>query len=156
MVRTAIVAATAAVVLAGCPGDDEPPEPGLGRSVDLDDLTAEVLEYRRDAEPRAANLPGSRMDAALVRMCNDAVGADDAPGLFSAYAWTARDEDERSYDATSTTFRGSPSPLFPIAARVAVGDCVEGWVVWDVPADATIVRIVFVRDSADAATWSAS
>ncbi|MET0952622.1 MAG: hypothetical protein ABWX57_04995 [Aeromicrobium sp.] len=156
MIRTALVVAAATIALAGCTGDDGPPELGLGRGVDLDDLTAAVLQYQRDAEPRTANLPGSRMDAALVRMCNEAVDAGEAPDVFSAYAWTARDDDGRSYDPTSTTFQQSPSPLLPTETQVAMGDCVQGWVIWDVPADTTVVGIAFARDSGEAATWSTS
>jgi DMSO/TMAO reductase YedYZ molybdopterin-dependent catalytic subunit len=154
MIRTAVIAAIA-VVLAGCTGDDQPVEREIGQRADLHDLSVEIAQYRRDVEPRSANLPGSRMDAALVQMCNAAVAPDDAADVFSSLAWTARDGD-RSYDPTSTTFTQSPAPPLPQGTSLARGRCVEGWVVWDVPVEATIVSIAFKRDSADAATWSTS
>lgn len=181
MIRIPLVGLVAALLLAACgsgsdePADSEPTtsrpstitmtaQPGatpastdfsLGEEAKLDDLTAEVLEYKKDVEPRGANDAGFRMDAGLIRMCNDIVTElDDPLTVFTGRNWQLRDDDDGSYEQSNLTYRQGPAPVFPSEREVKVGDCIKGWVVWSVPEDAEMVQVAFVRDGVDVGLWS--
>lgn len=183
MIRSTLAAAIALACLSSCGSSDDggkesplpeskptelviTPAPGmaggenrtdyaLGELGDLGDFTAEVLKFQKNVEPRTSNEPGMRMDAALVKMCNSSVLPDDFPEeVFSALSWQLHDGDDGTYDSSNVRYRQSPKPEFPFEKRLAIGKCVRGWVVFDIPTEVSATKIALVRDAADEATWA--
>ncbi|WP_353647945.1 hypothetical protein ABLG96_13795 [Nakamurella sp. A5-74] len=69
--------------------------------------------------------------------------------------WSLVGEDNARYSTLAPDGGGDMGQQFPQVARVASGDCVRGWITFDVPPDATVSTVRYILGE-DAGNFSAS
>lgn len=136
------------------PADEGPAAVDLGTEMDFEILKANVEEYRSSVPPAETADAGMRWDAVLVKMCNVDVEADLSSTMFTSAFWQLRDDDDGSYEPTSITYQQFPAPEYPYDRTLAVDACSKGWIVFPVPADATIKSAVWSPGGEDKLVWS--
>src|SRR5690606_7045439 len=96
--------------------------------------------------------PSQKTVAAQVTMCNTAYSGDDQY-LWSPLSWELRDDLGSSYQVYG--YSGAYQPQLLYSDRVPpIGECVKGWILWDVPKTDIPTKIVFRPEEQDLATWS--
>ncbi|EFQ84758.1 hypothetical protein HMPREF0063_10099 [Aeromicrobium marinum DSM 15272] len=137
--------------------DPEPSPTPVGTEITLGGARAAVLEYQTSVPPAEVAEPGQRWDAALVSSCNDAVTETEATTVaFNERAWQLRDGAGGRYEASTVKYRQFPVPVYPSDINLQIGDCVQGWIVFPVAADAQIESVVWSVDGEDLSTWTLS
>lgn len=116
----------------------------LFRATEVD---VRVIEYRRDVP---GERDGGRLDGALVKTC---IGSD---STLSWSPWSLVDADGGNYPAANYMYGGWMTPQYPFAGERAyrAGDCVKGWIIFDVPPTARFLEVSYGNSSGDTATWT--
>lgn len=108
-------------------------------------VTVEKFTSTVDAEPAPGG--GNRWAAALIRNC---VGTGLVDGSYiTNNLWLLIDDDDGQYAPSNITYGSFPTPEYPIQTDIKDGDCVKGWIVFDVPAKANIVEVRYARPGSD-------
>lgn len=74
---------------------------------------------------------------AMAQGCNLSPG----PVSFSTSPWTAAAADGSTFTVMSIFYRDDPTPQYPNQQAVAAGQCVKGWLLFEIPAGITIDTI---------------
>lgn len=74
---------------------------------------------------------------ALAQGCN--LGS--VPVSFSTSPWTVAAADGSTFKVMGTFYGNDPTPQYPIQQIVAAGQCVKGWLLFEIPAGTTIDTI---------------
>lgn len=92
------------------------------------------------------------MFGAMTQACNVTA----SPVTFSSYRWTVAAADGSTFQVTNIVYRSDPTPLYPSEQVVDSGQCIKGWLLYEVPSGMTIdqIRYAVVADSGPMlATW---
>ncbi len=107
---------------------NEPSTPPGGYQVFNGDIFTVQLLATRDA-------------SAQVRFCATAP-YEGGPIPVTRDRWSMQDENGASYPASSSSATGEGT-AYPVAATVAVGDCLEGWIEFNLPPSSEARRVVY-------------
>jgi hypothetical protein len=89
---------------------------------------------------------------AMVQGCS--IGSD--PIEFSSYPWTLATADGSTFEPMGTFYGNDPVPQYPSQRVVAAGQCVKGWILYELPAGTAITTIRYSNSSSDTpllGTW---
>jgi hypothetical protein len=118
----------------------------------FDDGLGHTVTYFGIQRPAAANAPaptspGTEWVAVDAQVCYGPEAADeDQP-----WAWSLLGADGEVYgDTSSDAYPEFPSPAFPTGRFTpAKGQCVRGWIVYEVPMGVPIVNVTYMATEAD-------
>lgn len=143
---TTTVTVTASPTPSPTTGDTSRVPLALGRTWTSAEATATVYAYTPDAATGAPppQDPSRKWEAIDVKVCS-AVG-----GSVSNQPWSLVGSEAGSYNPSSTGYNQFPEPQYPFGDRaVNKGECVRGWIVFDVLRTAVITKIRYsVQSSA--------
>lgn len=96
------------------------------------------------------SLEDTKADTAQVRFCATAP-FQGGPIPVTRSPWVMQDDDGTVWpaDETDARMRGA----YPVEASVSVGDCLRGWVRFNVPGSTTPVRVVYDSSIGGPFTW---
>lgn len=80
---------------------------------------------------------------AMAQGCNQSAAAIE----FSNGPWSAAAADGSSFTVMGTFYGNDPVPQYPIQRGVAPGQCVKGWLLFEVPTGITITTVRYVAAS---------
>ncbi|MBX9363940.1 hypothetical protein [Streptomyces sp. WAC04114] len=126
------------------------PELKLGDTADIDaegKLRAAALTYKEHGIPDLVNLLNAdqKWAALEVKVCNE--GPDSV--TMTPFVWSLAYPDGARVEATHMTGNELPQPLYPVEAKVKVGDCVRGHVLFQAPKEGRPERVLYSPDSLD-------
>ena len=105
----------------------------MGDRADIGVLTQQVSDYSTDVGTAAA-AKGSHWVAARVRSCNDELPKRLHGTAFSSSFWYLEDPWGEQYSASSSGPKRLPFPRYPVSGpTLHRGECVAGWIVFEVP-----------------------
>ena len=158
--RTSRVVALAALLLIGLSacggaGKQSSTEPrDLGEEASPEGLKVTYFEYQKGI-PNADPAPevADRVDAVLVRVCNTGLKEDEMSLATDPVNFHLVDSDDGSYGYVGWDV--ASLPLFPYGKKLRKGDCVKGWVAFEVPANAKITKATYaIGPDRISAEWS--
>jgi hypothetical protein len=120
----------------------------LGKQWDAPDGAANVTvtAYKTDAAPDAPAPSDTtrRWDGINVKVC-----VHEADASVSASPWSLVGSDDGNYTSSNITYNQFPLPHYPSGDHpVTPGECVGGWIIFDVPKTVHVSRIRYaVQDS---------
>jgi hypothetical protein len=124
----------------------------VGQSFEQKNVKLTVSEVK--AQPKGNHeVP---LVGAMAQACNNTGGAVE----FSNFRWTAAAADGSTFTVVGTTWGNDPTPRYPTQQAVDNGQCVKGWLLFEVPSS---IKIDQIRYSAPGdgtttpmlATWKA-
>lgn len=112
--------------------------------------TVTVFDYRSPTDNEATGQIVAGID---VQVC---VGQlPEGTSQVTWAPWSMVGEDNARYSTPAPAGGGDMGPQFPQVTRVASGDCVRGWITFEVPPDATVSTVRYILGE-DAGNFSAS
>lgn len=134
-------------------------QPGTETQESDQPVTAEGLKLGQSAQLRRVKLtalqlksiqrPEGPARAVLVRACV----SEDVE--FSWMPWALIDADSGTYPASNSMYESDPRPQFPTGAqRTVAGECVKGWIVFDMEESTKVVKIRYANSIGEVASWS--
>lgn len=125
--------------------------------------TADVGFARLTALEVRPNVPvdyeeHDRWASVLVRTCADVDEVDGEPLVISWFPWTVSDKQDGVYQITGVTGGVNyPIPTYPSdpGQKITKGQCVKGWITFNVAPGANLKSVTYTSDSAPKpVTWS--
>ncbi|MEJ8670312.1 MULTISPECIES: DUF4352 domain-containing protein [unclassified Streptomyces] len=107
----------------------------LGDIVDIsaggNDFSAATLTYKNQGvtSPPGLLQEGQKFATVQVKVCN----RSDEPIEVSPFTWSLAYEDGARVEPTHVSGGGLPQPAYPLDAKVRGGDCVRGYILFEVP-----------------------
>lgn len=110
-------------------------------------FTATALKYQDDGIKGVPEMlsSGQKWAALEVKVCNTGT---DGFGI-SPLVWSLAYSDGVRIEAAGTNAGELPQPLYPMDAKVKVGDCVRGNIAFQVPESGRPERVLYSPDSLD-------
>jgi hypothetical protein len=110
-------------------------------------FTAAVLGYKDDGIKGVPEMlsSGQKWAALQVKVCNTGT---DGFGV-SPLVWSLAYTDGARIEAAGMNAGELPQPLYPMDAEVKVGDCVRGWIAFQVPVEGRPERVLYSPDTLD-------
>ena len=178
--RLTCLSALSSVVLAGCGGQsgdagakpavtatvtvtakpDAPPKQAgvlkLGETADVGFARLTALEVRPDVPVDYEE--HDRWASVLVRTCADVDEVEGEPLVISWFPWTVSDKQDGVYQITGVTGGVNyPIPTYPSdpGQKITKGQCVKGWITFNVAPGAKLRSVTYTSDSAPKpVTWT--
>ena len=155
--RGVVLAALLLIGLSACGGADKQSSTGpldLGKEASPKGLKVTYFEYRKDI-PNADPAPevADRVDAVLVRVCSTGLKKDETSLATDPVNFHLVDSDDGSYGYVGWDV--ASLRLFPYGKKLQKGDCVKGWVAFEVPANVKITKATYATGlDPRSAEWS--
>lgn len=110
-------------------------------------FTATVLKYQDKGIKGVPEMlsPGQKWAALEVKVCNTGT---DVFGI-SPLVWSLAYADGARIEAAGINAGDLPQPLYPMDAKVKAGDCVRGYIAFQVPEAGRPERVLYSPDSLD-------
>ncbi len=118
-------------------------------------FTAAVLKYQDTGIKGVPEMlsSGQKWAAVEVKVCNTGT---DGFGI-SPFVWSLAYSDGARVEAAGTNAGDLPQPVYPMDAKVKVGDCVRGYIAFQVPESGRPDRVLYSPESLDEpAEWLVS
>lgn len=82
-------------------------------------------------------------------------GTADEPIAITWFPWTLVDSNSGTYEWAHTTWGNDPIPAYPNDEdkRVLAGQCVRGWIVFEVNADTKATEVRYANSAGETAAW---
>jgi hypothetical protein len=144
--RVVVLATLFLIGLSACGGAGKQSSTGpldLGEEASPKGLKVTYVEYRKGI-PNADPAPevADRVDAVLVRVCSTGLKKAELSLATDPVNFHLIDSDGGSYGYVAWDV--ASLPLFPYGKKLRNGDCVKGWVAFEVPANARITKATYV------------
>ncbi|WP_123390537.1 hypothetical protein [Nocardioides aurantiacus] len=127
----------------------------LGQTADVGFAQITALEVRPDVPVDYDQQ--KRWSSVLVRTCATADKVEGEPLVLTWFPWTVNDRQDGVYQITGVTGGVSyPVPTYPTdpGQRVVKGQCVKGWITFNVAPGAKLKSVTYTSDSAPRpVTW---
>lgn len=103
-----------------------------------------VFAYQADvAQDAPEPESGGRWDAADVQVCNG-----EGEAFVNQLPWSLIGASNEFFDASGTGYSQFPTPGYPFGdTNIGVGECIRGWIVFDVTSDALITGVRYSPQS---------
>jgi hypothetical protein len=153
--ETVTVTATATITTTAAPEVPSARKPArIGSEVTGDGVVVQMIEV--DPNTPVDFEDHERWASALVKTCATVDTKDGEPLEVSWAAWQIADGQSGVYNITDVTGGLTyPLPTYPqFPQRLTKGQCVRGWVTFNVAPDAKLSQVIYGNGGADPIHWS--
>lgn len=132
------------------PSPTTPKAMKIGDTIDLGAVSLQLLE--------AKHIPKGYRDGPAygirIKACNKQPAGSHPPG-FTGDPWVIVDAEDGQYERSNSLYDSDPVPQFPQELReTKPGRCVQGWIVYEIPATSTKIARVEYSSDAGQGEWT--
>lgn len=114
-----------------------------------------LQEVRRDLPPDLYRDPeaGNEWLGLRIRQCRRSSDRDGELSATYNGEWAASTRRNDQYSGDGNSWPDWPTPKFPEMVTINPGECVQGWISWEIPTDLKLTKVIWRPDGQTVAEW---